>query len=170
MAGQSVIFRVTNTNDTEGTVTDKIEFNGGLVPDDASSLTTNEFELRRALGVQTRIKTPQSHKIKDTGFQGLSPVITGVIRSKSTKLAGHKWKTWLIEDQDSSLFPFGRFGLRLDDTPEFNMVPKNNRGYYIENVVIRRPEGFPGRIEFTARLRFDGNVGTPNTNGQYVWN
>jgi hypothetical protein len=170
MAGQSVIYRLTNSSGSESSAgTDKIEFNGGLVPDTNSYINTTKFTLRRALGKQARIRTSRSHKIKDTGFEGLKPVISGFIVDPENQTAEHKAKTWMIEDQDSTNYPFGRFGLRLDDNDAFDCNPTSQRGYYIEEITFTRPKGLKGKLEFIATLRWDGDVGTPNGSGHYAW-
>ena len=90
-------------------------------------------------GKQARIKTSRSHKIKDTGFEGIKPVISGFIVDPENQNAEIKAKTWMIEDQDNTNYPFGRFGLRLDDNDAFDTNPTALRGYYIEEIVFRRP-------------------------------
>ena len=167
--GNSSIFRFTSPGNTESNIVDKIEFNGGVVPDSMSYINGSSFTMRRALGKQARIKTTRAHKIKDTGFEGIKPLITGFIKSPANQLAEFKAKTWMIEDQDSTDFPFGRFGLRLNDNPAFNCTPTSTKGYYLEEITFRRPGQFKGKLEFTAALRWDGDVGTPNGSGHYTW-
>jgi hypothetical protein len=169
IGGDSSIYRFTTPGNTESNITDKIDFNGGIVPDSMSYINGSAFTLRRALGKQARIKTTRSHKIKDTGFEGLKPVITGFIRQPENQLAEYRAKTWMIEDQDNDDFPFGRFGLRLNDNPAFNTTPTSLKGYYIEEITFRRPAQFKGKLEFSATLHWDGNVGSPNGSGHYLW-
>lgn len=173
--GQSSIFRLTAPGGTETLVFDKIEFNdGAILPDSMSYINGSQFSLRRALGKQARIRKTdvvqtRSHKIKDTGFEGIKPVVTGFIIEPENQLAELRAKTWMIENQDSTSFPFGRFGLRLNDNTAFNCNPTAERGYYIEEITFRRPAQFKGKLEFTATLRWDGDVGQPDMNGHYLW-
>ena len=167
----SAIFRTTGAGENEGTVSasEKIEFNEAVVEDSDQIVTRTEFEMSRAFGKQSRIRKTFSHKIEDTGFQGLDPVITGVIRTANIEETEYKIKRWMLEDQFNSNYKHGRFGLRLDDNPVFNVTPVATRGYFLERIKLIRSGSHRGKLEFIAFLRYDGAIGTPNGSGEYRW-
>lgn len=171
MTGQSSIYRCTDEEDTETSLDDseKIQFNESPITTVDQIITRTEFEMTRALGRQPRVRRDFSHLIEDTGFEGLAPIITGVIKTESLLDTEHKIKRWMLEDQFTSDFSLGRFGLRLNDNSVFNVVPDSTRGYMLERFRLIRPGEHPGKLEFICFMRFNGAKGSPNDDGEYLW-
>lgn len=173
MAGNACIFRVTTNGQTEATVTDKIEFDPGTIPDNTAHIRESEFNLSTALGINTK-PNQNFNEVQDTGVDGLEIILTGHIENAANTLAPYRAKTWLLEDKTSTTFPKGRFGLRHDKVPFFNLTPTSNsatyvRGYILEDFRFIHDGEYVGKIAFIARLRFSGDEGLPNGSGYYVW-
>lgn len=171
--GNSCIFRVTNLGETENTVTDKIEFDIGTVPDNTAHIRESEFNLSSAIGINTKPKG-NFNEVQDTGVDGLEITIAGHIQTPANTLAPYRAKTWLLEDKTNTTFTKGRFGLRLNDFPAFNLTPTAasatyTRGYILHDFRFIRDGEFSGRVAFIAILRFNGHEGVPNGQGYYLW-
>ena len=100
------------------------------------------------------------------GLQGIDVQVTGQIRQTSeiTEDLQHL-VTWLQEDktvQDG--FPKGRFGLRMDDMPQFNIEPAETYGYVLAQTRIIRDGEYKEKASIVVTLRFSGDptgLGTP---------
>ena len=171
MVWDSAIFRATNLGQNEGSVetSEKILFNSDDILLNDQIINNTEFDIRRALGKQARIRREFSHKIEDTGFEGIDPIISGTIKTENILEAEYKIKRWLLEDQFTTPLPMGRFGLRLNDNPVFNLTPNAERGYMLERIRLIRPGTHRGKLQFIGFLKFNGAIGTPNNRGEYVW-
>ena len=132
MAGKFAIFRMTNSTDTEDSITeDKIEFDSGAqVPDARSGIISFTPVMSRT---QTENPAPflQVARRPDTGFSGMRYTIN-VLFDETGGTAGGiaKLRDWMSEDNFvRATFNEGRFGIRNDYRPEFNIKPDNTAGY-----------------------------------------
>ena len=160
MAGTNAIFRVTNAGDNEGNVasTEKIEFNtGAAVPDATGKM------------IETRV-----HEIEDISFQPnpnrhLDQLQAGKLGTKEYILTGYIKKTgsspivvnfanWMKQDKDITDFPFGRYGVRLDDMSDDDVTPSATIGCLLYDVERFRPENQPEIIGFIAKLYRNGTI------------
>ena len=70
-------------------------------------------------------------------------------------------KKWLIEDKTNPVFKKGRFGLRMDDNPIFNVTPDDSPltfGYVLANIRFIRPQDLKNMVDAIITLRFSGDV------------
>ena len=170
MAGNSAIWR----DGTEAAATtDKIEFNEGSVTP-GGNIMNSSFVI--TTGIARNERPGAMDKLQDTGVSGVTVTVTGTAEDPegTGKTLGHKLKEWLLEAKTvTSTFPKGRFGLRLDDFPCFDMTPNTVKGYMLESVDIRRDGETKGKISFVIVLRFNGDetngAAEPNVSGQYEW-
>src|SRR6185437_13727426 len=139
MAGNSAIWRATTENGShqgpEGT--DKIEFNGGVLPDNRGHVRSSFADIDRAIAENDKPFQP-FNELQDTKLSRISFTIIGVIDNPSVNNIAKTFKIWQIEDGTNTVFTKGRFGLRIDDFPSFNLTPTSigggtPRGYLIGN-------------------------------------
>ncbi len=93
------------------------------------------------------------------GLQGIDVQITGQIRqSSSITLDLKHLVTWVQEDKTLQVgFPKGRFGLRLDDMPQFNVTPTTTFGYVLAQARIIRDGEYKEKAGVIITLRFSGD-------------
>ena len=93
------------------------------------------------------------------GLQGIDVQITGQIRqSSSITLDLKHLVTWLQEDKTIQVgFPKGRFGLRMDDMPQFNVEPTTTFGYVLAQARIIRDGEYKEKAGVVITLRFSGD-------------
>lgn len=159
MAGNGAIWRATSAGAEGSNQSDIIEFNIGLKPDSTSNITQTEVDLVVGIGENEKA-TGNINELQDTGLATITLPITGTIISPKTSLAAALIKIWLIEKKTNTSFPKGRFGLRMNDFPNFNLTPESTRGYMISEFRFIRPREFQGKLDFIATLRFNGAVGS----------
>lgn len=165
MAGNSCIWRA-DTLGAESSNSDRIEFNAGSVPDNLTHITNSQFQLLSAIGINERPKIAVE-SIQDLGFSSLDVIITGSIQTPVSQLASHRIKKWLLESKTNTSFPKGRFGLRLDDYTDYNLVPTSTRAYFLYDAVIMRNAEL-SKLDFILKLKFNGDIGSL-TSGEYIW-
>lgn len=92
------------------------------------------------------------------GLQGIDVQVTGQIRQTSSTSGDLKnLVTWLQEDKTvQGSFSQGRFGLRMDDMPQFNVTPTNTYGYVLAQTRIIRDGEYKEKAGVVITLRFSG--------------
>lgn len=136
MAGQSCLFRLTTAGENEGAVggTEKIEFNGGVVPDAKGFLEGTDFEMGTAIG---EMGTPGANltSLQDGGLYDTIITIKGLFEDRNTAPSSAiNLFNWMNQNKDNDDFPEGRFGLRLNDFGIFDLTPSGTLGYYLQYV------------------------------------
>jgi len=93
------------------------------------------------------------------GLQGIDIQITGQLRQTSSITGDLKHLvTWLQEDKTIQTgFSKGRFGLRMDDMPQFNITPTATFGYVLAQARIIRDGEFKEKSGVVITLRFSGD-------------
>lgn len=161
MAGNGAIWRDAFTEPSGGSA-DKIEFDEGTVPDNTSHITQTEIEIISAIAVNEKPKG-NINEIQDTFVDSVSVIITGSIQNPKNVSTNNPFKTvkkWLLDKKTvDGTFPKGRFGLRLNDFPHFDMKPTSSRAYILHNWRWIREGEWSGRVAFVAILRFNGDIG-----------
>ncbi len=173
MASNSAIWRCTALGSEASNPTDIIEFNDLTLADNLQKgIIQSNTTLTTAISVNPKPKT-QTDELQDCGFAGLTVTLTGSIKDPHNGglNALHKLKQWQLEAKYvDTLFPYGRFGLRMDDMPIFDLTPNTIRGYMLESVGFIRDGETRGKASVIITLRFNASsVGTPNGSGQYLW-
>jgi len=117
-----------------------------------------EVNYRNATPENPRV-AGQINEVQDMGLQGIDIQITGQIRqtsSVSDDLAN--LVTWLQEDKTvQATFPKGRFGLRMDDMPQFDVTPALTYGYVLAQARIIRDGEYKEKAGLILTLRFSGD-------------
>jgi len=170
MASNSAIWRATSLGPEADNSSDIIEFND-LTLNVPHGITQSQTTLTTAIGVNPKPKE-KLDELQDTGFSSATVVITGSIRNPHLEYPSinqaHILKRWMIEDKTNSSFPYGKFGLRMDDFPVFDLTPTSTLGYIISDVIFVRDGEIKDKLNVVITLRLNGDVGS-STNGEYNW-
>lgn len=169
MAGENTaIFRVTTTGDTEGTVpaNEKILFNPSPanVSINEAYVFNTEIFYRNSIPENPKV-AGQINEVQDMGLDGIDVQLTTRFLNSSNATTNSKMdvlRKWLIEDKTNPAFPKGRFGLRVDDIPIFNVTPIGPPGsprfaYVLANVRFTRPEDQKNKVDLIITLRYSGD-------------
>jgi len=165
MAGENTaIFRVTTNGQTESNVPadEKILFNPTDLATNNGFVFASEVFYRNSIPENPKV-AGQINEVQDMGLDGIDVQLTTRIQNSSNVSPGSKMdilKKWLIEDKTNPLFRKGRFGLRLDDMPIFNVTPSDSSplfGYVLANIRFIRPEDHKNKADAIITLRFSGD-------------
>ena len=161
-AGNSALFLVTSTNDTEAsakTATDIVEFNGDAGAPDAKSHTASlnaryDYDLSITPNPARNLS-----QIQDSRFGTLVITIKGYFDLTGTALGIAEINNWIINDQTNASFPFGRIGLRWGNGGgEWNLTPSAVAGYLMKSFEVEDIEDFESRANFTVVLYRNGSI------------
>ena len=161
MAGNNTaIWRGISGTPTEGgaSLVNKIEFNSEPVVTTGSFVFNTEVNYRNSTPENPRV-AGQINEVQDMGLQGIDVQITGQLRQTSSRTGDlEHLVTWLQEDKTlQSDFPKGRFGLRMDDMPQFNIIPSLTFGYVLAQARIIRDGEYKQKAGVVLTLRFSGD-------------
>ena len=169
MAGEnSAIWRATTAQGPiEGSALPEniILFNSSPVIATGSYVFNTEVNYRNATPENPRV-AGQINEVQDMGLQGIDVQVTGQLRETSSTSGDlSHLVTWLQEDKTvQATFPKGRFGLRMDDLPQFNVQPSILFGYVLAQTRIIRDGEYKQKAGVVITLRFSGDpqgLGTP---------
>ena len=169
MAGENTaIWRATTAQgatEAAALATNIILFNSQPIIATGSYVFNTEVNYRNATPENPRV-AGQINEVQDMGLQGIDVQVTGQIRqTSSTSNDLSNLVTWLQEDKTvQATFPKGRFGLRMDDMPQFNVEPTTTFGYVLAQTRIIRDGEYKEKAGVVITLRFSGDpqgLGTP---------
>jgi hypothetical protein len=178
MGGANSIWRGDNNEPSGHKLTetnagsDKIEFDiNNAVPDTTGHIHNNQFSMNTGIAENEKAFA-DTNELQFTKFEGITLKITGSIQNPPGSLVAKKMKVWTLEDQDNDIFTKGRFGLRMDDFPIFNVSPTSldsghPRGYAIQSIDFVRSD-LAGKIDFVMVLRLSGDLKN-GTGTNYDW-
>ena len=162
MAGENTaIWRAVTAGmgaESQASTANKILFNSQPVITTGSYVFNTEVNYRNATPENPRV-AGQINEVQDMGLQGIDVQVTGQIRqTSSTTQDLANLVRWLQEDKTvQNGFPKGRFGLRMDDMPQFNVRPSTTYGYVLAQVRIIRDGEYPDKASIVITLRFSGD-------------
>lgn len=164
LAGENTaIWRATTAQGaTEAAALDvnRIQFNSSPVIATGSYVFNTEVNYRNSTPENPRV-AGQINEVQDMGLQGIDVQVTGQIRQTSSTTEDlQNLVTWLQEDKTvQSSFPKGRFGLRMDDMPQFNVTPALDYGYVLAQTRVIRDGEYKEKASVVITLRFSGDPG-----------
>jgi len=150
---------------TEATAgdTNTIDFNATTkVPSDGPFITSSTISFRRATPELEAVNA-DNNEIQDMGISGLDVILNGKIGDADndvTANAVNKISKWLQDGNTTTGFTKGRFGLRMDNAPQWNVVPTSTYGYHLRDAEFRYLGDNVDLVEFTIRLALGGDIPT----------
>jgi len=119
-------------------------------------------DFRRAVPENEAVNA-DNNEIQDMGIQGLDVIITGLSGNTDNDAVGNlvnKFSKWLQEGNTTTLFTKGRFGLRLDNAPQWNVTPTATLGYHIRTATFQYIGEKKDTVKFTISLGLGGDIAT----------
>lgn len=137
---------------------DKIEFDIGAVPDNTGHINETEVHMGRDISENPKPQSNDPNELQDNGLSIVEYTITGFVEDPQNSDVEAKIRDWLRQNQTDSKFLYGRFGIRMDDNPAFNVTPNTTYGLMIEDFRWTRLGEWKYRGGFIAKLRFNGLI------------
>ncbi len=161
-AGTGAIFRIDSVGDTEDTAktaNEIIEFNGGTAPDTTGRTTGTSFEMTRSVNVHPNPRRALD-QIQDGKLSFLEVIITGYFVDHDDTTGPSQLFDWMNEDASNAALPFGRFGLRLDDSfnEKLALIPTATAGYILYHTHVDDAESPRDQASFTIKLYRNGVI------------
>ncbi len=172
MANESIaIWRATDqvSGQLEATASaaNKIILNPSPVLSTGGYVFNTELFYRNAVPENPKVGG-QINEVQDMGLDGIDLQITGQFQPSTTNTDVAKLRDWMREDKmvqggGTLSFEKGRFGLRMDDFPQFNIVPKGDAdplqgyGWVLAAVRFVRQGEFKNKLGVVITLRFSGD-------------
>lgn len=162
MAGQSAIWQVQSgaANGTEATAgaSRTILFNETPVTSAGGVIFNTEFNIRNSVAENPQVDG-NGNEVQDMGLDGIDVQITGLIKDSDASNASiTELMKWVNAAKTTTGYTEGRFGLRLDDFPYFNMVPTSTYGYVLNDVRFVRDPEKSNKVGVVLTLRVGGSV------------
>ena len=164
--GNGCIFRCTSTGQTEDTVPtnpftgqlDKIEFDGtAVIPDNTGHLRETSVHAVIGLSENPKPKINNPNDLQDMGLSSLEYTLVGVVENAYATLVSKTFLSWLQDFRKNTAFSKGRFGIRYNNDPAYNLTPDNTAGYILADYFERQPSQYRTKLEFIAKFRFTGD-------------
>ena len=109
-----------------------------------------------------------NNELQDMGIEGLDITLEGIIGDADNDATANpinKLAKWLGaggsgEGNKTTGFTKGRYGLRLDQAPQWNVVPTSTLGYHMRDMVLNYMGEKKDITHFTIRLALGGDIPT----------
>ena len=141
--------------------THTIDFNSTpKIPSDGPFISDIVLEFRRSVPENEAVAT-DNNELQDMGIDGLDIRLEGVIGdadNDTTTNSVNKLSKWLQDGNTATGYTKGRFGLRLDNAPQWNVVPTTTYGYHIRDLKFRYMGEKRDLVHFTIRLALGGDI------------
>jgi len=134
--------------------------NTSKVPSGGAYIENIDTDLRRAVPENEAVDE-DNNEIQDMGLGGLDIVITGVsgdADNDTTSNLVNKFIKWLKDGNTTTGFTKGRFGLQLDNAPQWNVTPTSTYGYHIRSIQSKYIGEKVDLVEFTISLVLGGDI------------
>ena len=151
-ATNTQLFNPTNSSISNGAFTDDIN-----------------VDFRRAVPENEAVNA-DNNELQDMGIQGLDIIITGVSGDTNNDVVANlvnKFSKWLQDGNTTTGYEKGRFGLRLDNAPQWSVVPDGNGvagnntfGYHIRTATFQYIGEKKDTVKFTISLGLGGDIAT----------
>jgi len=173
MAGEnSAIWQVQsgagNGTESTATATNTVLFNPSPVLTSGQNIFQTEFTIRNSTPENESVAS-NNNEVQDMGLDGVDVQITGhLFKAKDRGATGvtediEKLIKWMRDAKTTTGFTEGRFGLRLDDFPHFNVDPTSTFGYVLADLRFIREGDESDKAGFIATLRLSGDLDTALT-------
>lgn len=135
---------------------------------DASSTQPSAGAYIEEINVDPLKATPENeavdadnNEIQDMGIDGLDIVLTGVSGDADNDTASNlvnKITKWWKDGNTTTGFTKGRFGLRMDNAPQWNVVPTSTYGYHMGTPHFQYIGEKKDIVNFTIPLKLGGDI------------
>jgi len=149
-------------NGTEATAgaTNTVLFNADPITAGDSRIYNTEIDFRRAVPENEAVDA-DNNEIQDMGIEGLDIQITGRVSNINNDVstaATNKLIRFLKDGNTATLFTKGRYGLRLDDLPQFGVIPTSTYGYHIRSIRFIRDAEYKDKAGVIISLALGGDI------------
>lgn len=159
----AILFRFTSPSDTISNIadTEKIEFNTGAAPDDTGRLIANKFKMSRDINIHPNPRRALD-QVQDSLLGLLDITLNGYFVNHSLTLGPKNLFNWQVDPATNSNFPFGRFGLQLNNFAGglLGLIPSETTGYLLYDVEVDDVEDPRDEVIFKAQLYRNGDIST----------
>lgn len=131
-------------------------------PSAGAFITDITIDFRRAVPENEAVDA-DNNELQDMGIDGLDVTIIGIIGNANADVTANevnKISKWIQDGNTTTGFTKGRFGLRLDNAPQWNVVPTSTLGYHIKDCSFKYVGERKDIAEFTIRLSLGGDIAT----------
>ena len=128
--------------------------------DSVSYISDIQVSFVRAVPENEAVNT-DNNEIQDMGISGLDIQIEGVSGNSDNDAATNfvnKISTWLQDGNTTTGYTKGRYGLRLDNAPQWNTVPTSTYGYHLRDARFQYIGEDMDRVRFVIRLALGGDI------------
>lgn len=125
-----------------------------------SYISDIQVALVRAVPENEAVDT-DNNEIQDMGISGLDIQIEGVSGDADNDAATNlvnKLSTWLQDGNTTTGYTKGRYGLRLDNAPQWNVVPTTTYGMHLRDARFQYIGEDKDRVRFTIRMALGGDI------------
>lgn len=164
MAENAAIWQVqsgaVNGTQTTATSTNTVLFNESPITVDGSFIFQTDIDFRRAVPENEGVNV-DNNELQDMGIEGLDIQITGRIRNADNDVSTNsinKLIKWLKNGNTTTGYTKGRYGLKLDDLPQFNVDPTSTYGYHIRSVRFVRDGENKDQVGIILSLALGGDL------------
>lgn len=145
---------------TAGTTHSQSFNNTTKVPSGGAYIEDIAIEFRRSIPENASVDA-NNNEIQDMGIEGLDIIIRGVSGNAdydhATNLA-NKFSKWLQDGNTTTGYTKGRYGLQLDNAPQWNVIPTSTYGYHIRSVSFRYIGEKKDLVEYTIAIALGGDL------------
>jgi hypothetical protein len=166
MAGENAALWQVQASAADGTestatATNTVLFNTSTkVPSDGAFIADITVSFRRAVPENEGVDV-DNNEIQDMGVDGFDIVLRGVIGDADNDASTNsvnKLSEWVQDGNTTTLFTKGRYGLRLDNAPQWNVVPTSTYGYHIREVLFEYLGENKDLVQITVKLALGGDI------------
>ncbi len=173
MAGENAAIwqvQASAADGTESTANGASANNVALFNDSAKVIGTQSVSYISNITVDFRRAVPENeavnadnNELQDMGIAGLDIVIEGVSGDADNDVATNfvnKISTWLQDGNTTTGYTKGRYGLRLDNAPQWNVVPTSALGMHLRDARFSYIGENMDKVHFVINLSLGGDIAT----------
>jgi hypothetical protein len=136
--------------------------NTGKVPSGGAYISDISVDFRRAVPENEAVDT-DNNEIQDMGIGGIDIMIKGVIGDADNDVSTNpinKFSKWLQDGNTTTGYTKGRYGLELENAPQWDVTPTSTYGYHIRYVRFNYIGEKKDMAEFEIALALGGDLAT----------
>ena len=138
-----------------------IDFNAtSKIPSAGAYISDISVSFRRAVPENEAVAT-NNNELQDMGIDGLEITLQGVIGNADNDASTNsvnKLSRFIQEGNKATGFTKGRYGLRIDNAPQWNVVPTSTYGYHIRDVKLDYMGENKDLVHFVIMLALGGDI------------